>query len=312
MRQPAWLALACGLSTFGVGAFGLSACECGASDRPRERAAEETAPEAPAPPGDPDPTLALAAAGPATVVSLRAGALLVDNQALLDSWPPAARRTAEAADPGDVPGWPRLERRLAHVSEGRAVPELVDTLRLARRIEASATGASSGAGVYHLRIGDEVPFVEVERVLYSASLAGYGRPRLRLAREGGERELPWPESPRADPAAVQAALEAFASGAPVPEPPAPAVTARVRLRANGVDVLVGATRQAAGCLDEAPPDARRTYPPTVDAAIVTRCLDALGDGPWALEIDAALPFGRVEPLLARMAVSGRPIRVVTR
>jgi hypothetical protein len=200
----------------------------------------------------------LAPATPATEVTVRTGLVEVDNHALIATWPAEALARARAAAPPDAADWPRLSIRLeAPGVDGRRIPALQHAFETARRAERAGSGAGSGARVYNLRVASDVPFATVERVLYSASLAGYGAPRLLLRAGGAERMMPWPraEAPGASAptaAEIEAALATLrapsaGAGPPPDEPPQPSVppgTSASSGSAAGSDTPVGADPSA--------------------------------------------------------------------
>jgi hypothetical protein len=200
----------------------LSACDC-SPDEPlptREPQPAEAAPAEPTP--DEWPTAQvpdLPPATPATVVTVRSARIDVDNHDLVATWPAPAVERARGEAPAGRADWPRLSIRLDEPSaDGSQIPALSDALETARRAERASTGAGSGAGVYNLRVANDVPYETVERVLYTASLAGYRAPRLLLRAGRGERMMPWPRgAPRSADAPTEeeiaAALESVREGA---------------------------------------------------------------------------------------------------
>lgn len=308
MSRAAWLLGA---------ALWLGACgelSCGA-EAPREPASSlaETPPSHVARWTETD-VEGLTEAGPATVVSLAVDRIEVDNGSLVAIWPGPARAAAAEADPGDVPGWPLLSRALESPEvRGRSIPALTEVLRLARRIEASATGSETGAGTYQLRVARDVPYGRLEPVLYSASLAGYGSPQLRLSTERGDVTVPWPRAPRADPEAIEAALEAFEAGRDIPEVATGASGApRLRLTERGVDVLVEGALRAPGCAEAAPGDRAHTYPADVEPGALVGCVEALDPEAVTLEVGAERPFGDLAPILVRLTRRELPLRILAR
>ncbi|HJL18707.1 MAG TPA: hypothetical protein RMH99_23800 [Sandaracinaceae bacterium LLY-WYZ-13_1] len=332
----------------------LSACTCEAEPAPSLAPAspDEPAARSSADPAWPPAVVAdLPPATPATEVTVRPGALEVRNHALVATWPADALARARADGPAQTTDWPRVTMTLEDPSaEGRTIPGLRDALETARRAERASTGSGSGAGVYNLRVAEAVPFERVERVLYTASLAGYGAPRLLLRAGRAEHMMPWPRAPEASregpsEAAIRAAFEALEAGADVPtgrngpaaegasddgettdegsdegeetagEVPAPR-TPRLILEPDRVRAWLGDALQAPRCRRDAEPGASLTLTGEAPADAVDRCLASLrerGEGDvLTVEVAPRLPFGRLAPVLQHAARRFEGVRVVSR
>ncbi|MEC7523667.1 MAG: hypothetical protein VYE22_27540 [Myxococcota bacterium] len=296
------LPLILALSLFGSCAPG----SCGGADA--RTPALGDAPPAEAPPAPVRAALDdLAPATPATEVHVRAEAIRVRNHALVGTWPEPALAAARASAPEGAVDWPRLDETLEAPTAGPTrLPQLEPILSRARRAEASASGSGSGAGVYNLRVDGDVPFAQVQRVLLSASMAGYGAPRLILEGEDGDRMMPWPPAPSEGRLSEDEIAELLAAAGapaetPAEAPPAPPPTARLELEEERVRAWIGETLQAPGCERDAAEALTLTFDGDAPAEALSRCVARLAAraprSRLTLAVAPELPFARVAPVL---------------
>lgn len=209
-------------------------------------------------------------ATPATEVVVRADRVEVRNEALVATWPPEAM--ARAREASDEPDWPRVVEVIERDEpSGVAMPALRAALERTRQAERSATGAGSGAGAFNLRVASEVPFEQVERVLYAAAQAGYGTPRVLLEADDGERMVVWPSARRRH-APSRAQIEAALRGEAL-DTSSRAVGGRITL----TNARIAARGDAPICAAEAP----------FDREDFERCSRALGAGHERITLEVA-------------------------
>ncbi|GAB5544014.1 MAG: hypothetical protein SangKO_037740 [Sandaracinaceae bacterium] len=312
LRESAALALSL------LAACTPGSCE-GAGDRLPASERQPVTDESPAPVRAARDDLPLAT--PATEVTLRRGAIRVHNHALVGTWPAEALEAARGAGPEGAMDWPRLDTTLeAPTADGSRFPSLEAVLVRARRAEASATGSGSGAGVYNFRVDADVPMVDLQRVMFSASMAGYGAPRLLFDADGEERMMPWPRAPNdARLTEAQIAELLAAAGQPVePAPSAPTTPpappgARLELDDERARAYVGDRLQAPGCERDAAEGTQMTFDGDAPVDALVRCLARLAtrvEGRrLVLRADGELPFGRVAPLLQHAAADFEQVSV---
>lgn len=231
----------------------------------------------------PEPALDdLAERPPATRVTVTPDRVVVDNAALVGTWPAAAVERARAEGDSHHPRWPVLHA----VTPSTADPALREALADARRAERSATGAGSGAAVVDLRVSEAVRFEDYERLLLEVSRAGYRAPRVLLGRERLVA-FDWPRArPTVAPSQQQIrdAMRALAAG---DEPDLSAGgSADARLVMADRALRRG---DAALCEDVTP-------------ATVARCLNEHDVERVTLDVEASAPFGRVLPWVQRLSV----------
>lgn len=349
-RPPPWVRSSCFWS-LAVLPLGV-ACTCGSeesSDADRPRIARSSV-AGPADEAWPASVLAgLPPATPATVVTVHTTAIDVDNRELVATWPASALERASREVPRqETLDWPRIARRLEQPpTDGARIPALQEALDLARRAERASSGAGSGGGVYNLRVASDVPFERVERVLYTASLTGYGVPRLLLRAGSEERMLPWPRgsalvqdalsedeieaalaplrerAAQRDPAASRAPGTAEAARAraenEVAGRPSDATSSarhpRVELGSDLVRAYLGDALQAPGCAGDAEGQ-EFTFTGDADLEAMARCFRRLHDraehDTLTLEVPRDAPFGRLAPLLQHATHIFSGVRLVRR
>lgn len=234
----------------------------------------------------------LALATPATELVLRRDRATVTNAALVATWPAAALERARASTPAGDAEWPRVEASVdAPTAHEASIPGLAELLVRARSAERAASEGGTGAGAFNLRVASDVPFVLVERALFTAARAGYVEPRIVLSAGEVDRMLPWPAAPpRAGLTREQ--IEGALRGEPLPV--ATSAEPRATLDARSLALE--------GCeLDGA-----------LDLLAIERCAARTGSPIIALEVDRDTRFDRVAAVLQALARSFDSVRVRSR
>ncbi len=266
--------------------LGAAGCTC-EHGGPLDAAPVAVAPEPPpAPPRAetwPAAVVELASRPPATRITVRPGAVEIDNRALVATWPVAAvaRARESVAAPGDAP---RIHETVPLEDEGG----LGAALRLARQTERAATGAGEGAGICDLRVAADVAFADFERVLRETGRAGYQTPRILLGEDDALVAFAWPRGRSSGPSLeeIMDAIQAVQRGDEPTLADPDATGARLRLTVAGARVWLGTERRCADGLTLA----------TVEA-----CLRGLLVTRLVIEVDPEMPFGEVAPWVQRAA-----------
>jgi hypothetical protein len=219
---------------------------------------------------------------PATEVSVRRDGIVVDNRDLIATWPEEAIERARAGASPDAPEWPHVRATI----DAADVPALSAALTEARRAERAASAHGSGAGLFNLRVANDVPFESVERVLYASALAGYVAPRIVVRSGPSDRMLLWPAAPPA--------IEDTHAPAP-----------RVRSTPDGIEFRLGKS-PLDGC------QLRRVSDPAIERCAHRLREEASGAGPVVLELAPELPFARAVAILVPLAAELDGMRVVSR
>ncbi len=277
----------------------LAGCSCERAPEPPPepvRVAEPTTPWPRALVPDLEP------ATPATEVTVRPDWVDLDNADLIATWPALELERAEAAARAGRPGWPRLSGSVTELEgDPIAIAPLRELLETARQAERAGTGAGTGAGAFNLRVASDVPFELVERVLYTASQAGYSSPRLLLDLDDGRRVLPWPSAPpRQAPTREQ--IEAALQGHQAPgESEVEAAAPRATLDSDRITVATG---EQTHC----------TFQGAVNARRIQRCVGQAREAGDTLSLSVAstTPFGRVAPVLQALTRVFPHIRILRR
>jgi len=291
-------------------------CEC-ADDEPsftaappsREGASRE---ESPAPveliPGATSPgALApatrtdLPRADPAITVSVDGDAVIVSNEGLVTSWPPADRERLAAAPPASASaGFPVVTYETSLEATASEMGPSDVTAALRRAIDAERMRSGTGAPtVVALRVTGASPWSSVLRVLFATGMAGLSEPRFVLTSGRDEVELRLPvarsEVPSAlpgpmagrDPAEVIAAIQQALAAHP-----REAIEAQPRAEiaptlAPGAAALAGAEPGATP--SPAPPTGPLVFTVHLgrDGLVVTRGAERLGTGCQRAAIGAA-------------------------
>ncbi len=324
-----------------------SGCECAddepsftAAPPPREGAPRE---EAPAPveliPGATSPgALApatrtdLPPADPAITVRLDGDAVIVTNEGLVASWPPADReRLATAPPAGASAGFPMVtfETSLEATASEMGPSDVTAALRRAIDAERMRSGTGAPTAVA-LRVTGTTPWSSVLRVLFATGMAGLSEPRfvltsgredvelrLPVARAEAPSALPGPMAGR-DPAEVIAAIQQALAAHP-----REAIEAQPRAEiapslAPGASALAGAEPGAEPSA-AVPAGAAASGPVTItvhlgrDGLVVTRGAERLGTGCQRAAIGAApslpsasLTVGALRDCLATAGATSLP------
>lgn len=268
----------------------LAGCTCAVEPTP---AAPRAAPESP-PPEWPPALVDLEPQPPATRVTLLGQRMEVDNGAMIDMWRADAVARAEADPDPAWPAWPRIHASIEDPTvEGNTFVALLEVLRTARRAERASTGSGSGAGAYDLRVATVVAYGNFERVLYTASRAGYGTPRIVLGEDDALARFNWPRAaPSVAPseAEIRAGLEAIARNE---EPVLP----RAEDRWTHLTL-------AAGRVDMTPPCDVDDVPNVVAGCVQGRDI--------SLSVESTATMGEVMPWVQHLSRATDALRIVSR